>query len=1073
MQRVLRSCVFLLIACSAGLSQSTYGSIVGAVTDASGAIIVGGTVTVTNTETNISKVVITSANGTYEATHLLPGRYRVRTEVQGFKSAIRDGIEIESRAVVRIDFQMEVGSTVSEVQVVASAPVIETETAQIADTRSARQMMELPLLSNANTFPYLLTLPGAQSVSINTYSFNGARSAQADIMIDGVSAPRSSTSLGGTHNTPAMVEEVRLHGANNSAEFQAPGVVSIVTKAGTNQVRGLAFYQHNNSALDARDFFAPKKPVYKTHTYGGTLGGPVYIPKIYDGHDRTFFMLSVWEQRVPGSTTLTSTVPTPGMRQGNFTGVATITDPVTGQPFSGNTIPADRFSPISLRIQDRFYPLPNFGDPNVLKTNNNRTQMAARNIAKRWEARIDQKISEKNMAYARFSWNGAVQEPNETLPTIPVRNGYRRGTTLVVSDAHTIGSSLVNEFRFGRQTSPNQVLGSLSGLEVLQFTGIQGVMPPGDYRGMPAFTFGGAVSDVTSTAHTNDRYHSWVITDNLTLVRGRHTMKWGLDFIHNGTDGVNVSVGSFGQFTFNGYFTGNAYADFLLGLPERSGRLNRRPYQELGGYSPYFFFEDAWRINPKITLTLGARYEYQFPTKDSEGLMFNLDPRTMALIVPDDAFASGKINPLLPSTIKITKASEAGYPQALRVVDTNNIVPRVGLAIRPYQNTVIRAGYGIFIDDFGFSVAAPTGGPLYGFTETFQNTNKRQPQYTFPNPFGTSGSIGTITASGFKVDLKNPYVQQWNLTVERQFGEIGARLSYVGTKGTSLGYTREMNVPLPGTTPFSNSRRPYTQYGSLLFSDNGGNSIYHALQGDVERRFGHGVYFQANWTWSNLITDAGDSRADLGPTIESPFDRVRERGREAYAVRHRVNASLIWQVPFGRGRRYLSNLPHGVNEVAGGWTVSSLLYFETGRYFTPSYSGRDISGTGRTSGRPDCIANGNLPPSERLVTRWFDPSAFSVPPANSGRFGTCGVNTLEGPGLNTQHFSVIKQLYQRSEQMRAEFQLNILNVFNHPNFNTPVANISNATTVAQVQSTRPLVEAAAGRTMTAVLRFQF
>jgi hypothetical protein len=1063
----------LLLASAISFGQSTYGTILGVITDSTAAVIPGSTVTVTNVETNISKTVKSGGGGDYEATHLLPGTYRVRAEMTGFKAAVRDGILVESRASVRVDFQMEVGSARSEIQVTVSAPVIETETAQLADTRTARQLRDLPLLSNVNTFPYLLTLPGAQSVSINTYSFNGTRAAQVDIMIDGIPAPRSTTALGGTYNTNAMVEEVRLHGASNSAEFQAPGVVSFVTKAGTNQVRGTLFYQHNNSALDARDFFEPKKPVYKTHTFGGTLGGPVYIPKIYDGHNRTFFMLSVWEQRIPGSRTLTSTVPTPGMRQGNFSGVAAITDPATGQPFPANSIPASRFSPVALRVQDRFYPLPNFGDSSVLTTNNNRTQMAARNIAKKWEARIDQKISEKNLLYARFSWNGAVQEPTESLPTIPVRNGYRRGTTFVLSDVHTFGSSLVNEFRFGRQTSPNQVLGSLSGLEVLQYTGIQGVSPPGDYRGMPAFTFAGAVSDATSTAHTNDRYHSWVLTDNVTWVRGRHTVKWGFDLLHNGNDGVNVPVGTFGQFTFNGYFTGNAYADFLLGMPERSSRLVSRTYQDIGGYSPYFFFEDAWRISPKVTLTAGARYEYQFASTDSEGLMYNLDPRTMALVVPDKAFGSGRINPLLPSTIGIVRATDAGYPQTLRAVDANNVAPRIGLAVRPFQDTVIRAGYGIFIDDFGFSVTAPSGGPLYGFTETFQNTDKRQPRYTFPSPFGVSGSIGTITGSGFKVDLKNPYVQQWNFTLERQFSDVGVRLSYVGTKGTGLAYTRELNVPIPSTTPFSNSRRPYPQYGSMLFSDNGANSIYHALQADAERRFGRSLCFQGNWTWSNLISDAADSRADLGPTIESPFDRRRERGRESYAVLHRFNGSVIWDVPVGRGRRYLTKLPVMLNELAGGWTVSSLFYFETGRYFSPSYSGRDISGTGRTSGRPDCIANGNLPPSQRLVTRWFDSGAFAVPPANSGRFGNCGVNTLEGPGLNVQHFSVTKRFYQRNEHTSVDFQLSVLNLFNHPNFNVPSANISNASTVAQVQSTRTFIEAAAGRTMTAILRFNF
>lgn len=1064
-----------LLVCTGSFGQSTYGSIVGVVSDATGAVVVGVTVSATNVETNISKAVQTSADGNYEITHLLPGTYRIRAEHQGFQSVVRDGVALESRGVSRIDVQLQVGSTVSEVVVTASGPAIETETAEISDTRSARQLRDLPLLSNESTFAYLLTMPGVQSVSINTFAINGARAAQTDTMIDGISAPRSSTALGGTHNTVEMVSELRVHGSNNSAEFQSPGAISIVTKAGTNQLRGMAFYQHSNSALNARDFFSPSKPSSKRHNFAATLGGPVYIPKLYDGHDRTFFMLSVWGERVPGGTTLTSTVPTPAMSQGDFSAFSAITDPATGSPFPGNRIPADRFSPVALRVQERFYPVPNFGNPAVLTSNNHRTQMLPRNLQNRWEARLDQKITAKNMVYARFSWRGAVQEPNETLPTIPLRNGYRRGSTFILSDAHTFGASLVNEFRFGRQSSPNQVLGSLNGREVLQYTGIQGVSPPGDYRGMPAFTFSGsgAVSNAQSTNHTNDRYHSWTLSDSLTWVRGSHTMRWGFSHVHNGNDGVNVGAGTFGTFAFNGYFTGNSYADFLLGLPERASRATYREYQDQGLNSQYVYFEDAWKVNQKVTLTLGARYEYQHAGKDSEWLMYNLDPRDMSLVVPDRALNSGKINPLLPASIRIVGASAAGYPQALRRPDRNNIIPRIGLAVRPLARTVVRAGYGIFMDDFGFSVLPATGGPLFAFTETFQNTDRRQPRYAFPNPFGASGSPGTATASGFNVDLKNPYIQQWSLTVEREVSDVGVRLSYIGTKGTGLGYTRELNVPLPGTTPFSNSRRPHPQFGSLTFSDNGGNSIYHSLQADAERRFARGLYFQGAWTWGNLITDVGDSRADLGPTIENPYDRSRDRGRDAYAVRHRVTGSLIWEVPVGRGRPYFPNLPAGLNAIAGGWTISSMVFLETGRYFTPSFSGRDTAGIGQTSGRPDCIANGNLPASQRRVERWFDAAAFAIPPANSGRFGNCGVNTLEGPGLNAQHFSLTKRFYEWNERTNVEFQFNILNAFNHPNFNVPAANISNASTVAQVRATRTFLEAGSGRTMTARLRVNF
>jgi hypothetical protein len=1054
-------------------AQSTYGMIVGAVTDPTGALIVGGSVTVTNTETNISKTVLTRGDGNYEATHLLPGTYRVRAETAGFKTARRDSVILESRATVRVDFQLEVGATTTEIQVVATTPVIESETAQLADARTAWQINELPALSAQETFSYLFTLPGVQSVSINTYSFNGSRAAQYEFMIDGIPSPRSSTALGGTHDTLGMVSEVRLHNGGNSAEFQSPAAISIVTAAGTNALHGSLIYYHSNSALNARDFFTPVKSKTKSHEYGFTLGGPVWAPKIYDGRNRTFFMLSYWGNRIPGMHEINATVPTAAMRRGDFSAFSALTDPGTGTPFPGNQVPAARLSSIATRVQERFFPAPNFGDPQVLVSSNYRTLLARRSQHQHLEGRIDQKLTDKNLFYVRYAWKGTVQEPAESLPTIGVRNGYRRGSSFVASDTHTFGPSLVNEARAGFQHSPNQVLGPLNGMAVLRDVGVQGVQGADNLRGMPRFLFNRLVTDVTTSVNnTVDLYEVTTFMNVATLIRGKHTVRAGLDLRRQAYSGIDLPGQFFGEFNFNGFFTGNAYADFLLGLPLSSTRATYRGDPSLRQTSQYLFVEDAWRLGQKITLTLGARYEYQYAAVDKQGLMYNLDPRTMSLVVPDSTSGSGKINPLLPSTIPIVKASDAGYPQSLRLADKDNFVPRLGLAYRPSAHLVIRAGYGIYIDDFGLSITPSYGSPLYGFTETFQNTDRRRPTYVLPNPFGGAGSIGTISASGYRVDLANPYVQQWNLTLERELADIGFRLSYIGTKATGLGYARDLNIPVPSTTPFNNNRRPFPQYRALTFSENGGNSIYHSLQADAERRFARGLYFQAAWTWSNLLSDVSDSGADLGPTIESPFDRRRERAREGYSVRHRVNGALIYQVPVGRGRRFLSGLPAVANHALGGWTLSGLFYFETGRYFTPSFSGVDISATGTTGGRPDRIGNGNLPPGERSVDRWFDPAAFVVPAANTGRFGNCGRNILEAPGLNVQHFSLIKRFWQK-EQRNIQFQLNALNIFNHPNFSPPSANISTASTVARVTSMRTFREAAGARTMTAELRINF
>ena len=1057
------------------LAQSTFGALVGTVTDANGAVVPRVSLTVTNVETNFSKTVQTNGDGNYEATHLLPGIYRLRAELSGFKTFARAGVIVESRATVRIDFQLEVGGQTTTVEVKASTPVIETESPQIAKLRTARQLDELPSVSNGEALPFILTTPGVQSVSINTFSFNGSRAAQSEYTIDGITSPRSfATPLVGTQNTFEMTAELKVQGANNSAEFGSPGVISVITKSGANNLHGSVFYFHSNSALNARNFFTPVKPKTKTHNFGLALGGPVSIPKLYNGHDRTFFMLSYWGERVPGVNQAVATVPTAGMRLGDFSRFTTpIIDPVTGAAFPGNIIPTARLNATSLRIQTRFFPLPNFGNPDLLAAGNFRSLVARRNLTNKWDARIDQKITDRNMLYARYAWRGGPQEPLENLPTIGNRNGYRRSSSFVLSDTHTFSQSLVNEFRIGFQRSPNQVLGPLAGQEVLGFTGIQGVAGGEGLRGLPRFVITGLTS-ISSVNHTADVNQVFQGADIISWTRSNHTIKSGLDLQRTHANGVNLPPQFFGQFNFTPFFTGNAYADFLLGLPASSTRATYQGATYLRATQLSLFVTDDWKLNRRVTLSLGARYEYEFAPVDKDGLFYNLDPRSGALVAPDRTLNSKRINPLLPATIKVVSAAQAGYPQTLLEPDKNNLVPRLGLAVRPWEKTVIRAGYGIYLDNFGMAWIRNQSAPVFSFSETFQNTDRRNPTFSFPNPFGAVGSLGTITASGVKVDFKNPYMQQWSLTVEREvFAEIGVRASYIGSKSTQLGYRRDLNVPPPSTTPFTNARRPFPQFGALLFSDNGGNSIYHGLQVDAERRFTRGLYFQAAWTYSNNLSDAPDDRSDLGGAIENPYDRRRERGRETYSVRHRLNGGVIYELPVGQGRRLLPDLPGIVNHLIGGWTVSSLFYFETGRYFTPTFAGVDISGTGIRGGRPDRLREGNLPPGERDVNRWFDVSAFAIPAANSGRFGTAARNILEGPGLNVQHFSLLKRVYARGEKTNVQFQLNVLNLFNHPNFDLPRADISAPGTVGRIAATRTFLEQAGARTMSAELRINF
>ena len=459
----------LVLALSTPLKgQSTHGSIVGTVTDATNAVLPGVSVMVVNKETNFSRVVLTNDAGYYEATALLAGTYRVQAEFPGFKTLTRDGIVLESRAIVRSDLRMEIGEQSTSIEVRGVSPVIQSETASLSDLKTADHLEQLPNLSTQNLWNVVVTMPGVQTVQGRTiFSFNGARGAQSEIMFDGMSTPRLNTALAGIPNSTEATDEMQVHAANNNAEFASPGVVNLVSRSGGNTLHGNFFYYHTDDKLNSKNPFQTTKPRLKRHDFGASVGGPLVLPKLYNGRDRTFFMVSFYGNQVPGDASYTVNVPTLAMRGGDFSksGV-TVIDPATKQAFPGNVIPASRFSPVAVKIQDRFYGLPNASDPDAL-AGNLRGAIPGPTHENRIDVRIDHKISEKNFIYVRYNWRGQVNSALTSLPSIGLNDGYRGGKGLIVSDTHLFTPNFINEFRFGFQKSPNRQFATQDGNEIL------------------------------------------------------------------------------------------------------------------------------------------------------------------------------------------------------------------------------------------------------------------------------------------------------------------------------------------------------------------------------------------------------------------------------------------------------------------------------------------------------------------------------------------------------------------------------------------------------------------------------
>jgi hypothetical protein len=556
--------------------------------------------------------------------------------------------------------------------------------------------------------------------------------------------------------------------------------------------------------------------------------------------------------------------------------------------------------------------------------------------------------------------------------------------------------------------------------------------------------------------------------NNLTWIRGNHTAKMGVEFRFNRATnfpgGPTFPGLQYGVYSFTGAFSRFDYSDFLLGLPQTATRASIAPAINALNTDFAWYFQDDWKISRKLTLNLGVRYDFNPPYHERDGYLFNFVPSLGALVVPNSNVLSD-VNPLFPTDlVPVMTASEANQPKSLWKSDKNNFAPRFGFAYRPFVDgrTVVRGGYGIYYDYMTSSLwRVGTGGPFVS-QETFINSfSSGSPKFQFPNAFpGGFGSVGVQSFAAIDPDFRTPYIQQWNVTLEHEVKQVGIRASYIGTNSRKLTWRQDINQPAPSTEPFSFDRRPFPGLNSVLMHQNGGTHNYHSLHLTAERKMRNGLHFQAGWTWAKALTDV-QSDGDNGSTPQNSFARLAEYGNTSYIARHRVVGTLMYELPFGPGKSYLSNSSGAVKWLTSGWMVSTLFTNESGLYFSPTYNGFDTSGTNITSGRPDRIGDGNLPSGDRDIRGWFDVGAFRVPgdvtgdgrpDVNVGRFGNASPNTLQGPPMVNFDMGLHKQI-QISEKFRLVGEATFKNAFNHPIYGLPSTNIR-AANAGFITSTR-------------------
>jgi hypothetical protein len=1058
---VLARCIVLLICPAALIAQTTFGRIIGVIRDPGGGVVVGTKVTVKNTGTNIAKSAISDAAGSYEITHLNPGPYEITAESPGFQRFVNTGLLLETGQTLRIDINLQVGQITDTVTVQAQAPVIESETGIVSDVRTGRQMRELPLnfvrgdAFGGGIFKYMSLSPGAYRYEgASSHSFGGSRSFQNAFLMDGVSLGDQ----GGGQVTPAQpsfesVQEMKLSMNNNSAEYGAVATITVTSKSGTNNLHGSAFHQYSTGSLNARNFFQVRVPFRVYNQFGGSLGGPMI-------RNRTFFFGAFEGNRDHTQSIFNSSVPSLALRRGDFSKLRdsqgrpiVIRDFTTGQPFPGNMIPAARQNPVSLRIQELLIPPANFGAPDSL----NQNLRAAVSNAPYWnhfDARVDHHFTGANSLYGRFSWrNLPTPVPEGETPNIGLREQIRRIRNFALVDTHVFSPTVVNELRAGFAYHTNFFNGPLRGLQLVRDLGIRGLTNQLDVPGVPNINVTG-FSQVTQIDYERSQDMVYDFSDNITFIQGGHTIKLGFNHRSNQVSRNPIPVRTFGAYQFTGAYTGFAYSDFLLGVPQITQRYNPRgrTYGRNKVYAGYI--QDDFSVNSQLTLNLGLRYEWVTPFVDKYDRIFNFDPATGSLVVPDATVRERDVQSIFPASIPVLTAQEAGFPErSLRSGDGNNFDPRLGLAWRPFgtTRTVFRSAWGVYRNPMSSAAFnSLTSGPFVS-NETFNNQIVNgSPLFAFPEPFLAVGSLGSQDINALGVNVFNPYTMQWNASIEQELLGMGVRVSYLGTRSVNLLYRRNLNQPVASTIPFNNNRRPYPQFRNIIFIENGGNAMYHALQVEAERKFSRGLYYQVGWTWAKQLAHGIDS-GELGATIQDAYKRSADRGDDLYLMRHRFVSSFIWELPFGPGRSFATTSNVINRWIVGGWQISGIVLLQTGQRFTPTFTGVDPSNTQNVGGRPDRIANGNLPGEQRSLDRWFDPSAFVVPPANAGLFGNSGIGILEGPGTANVNLGLFKNLFF-GERARVEFSISATNALNHPNFRNPNANISAPTTVGRITS---------------------
>jgi hypothetical protein len=1095
------------------LWAQTEADVTGRITDPSGGAIPGAKITVTNPATNARRIVNSDAAGVYDVPALIPGIYTVSVEVAGFKTEVRTGIELQVQQSARLDFQMQVGQVTQRIEVAGNAIQVNTENAELGSVVENQRIVDLPL--NGRDFLQLTALDANVSFGVGNENGAGASRVGGQRITEMISVAGGRTefnyyTLDGISNTdvsfntytflPSIdaIQEFKIQTGIFPAEFgRGTAEINVSTKPGTNNIHGALFEFVRNSSTDAQSYcfaangICPPGNILHQNQFGGEVGGPVYIPHLINGRNKLFFMFDYEGYRQSQAVNESGSVMTAAQRQGDFTGMATIYDPntrvlnsagtqvVSAQTFASecggaNVIPngsncpgmASRLDPIAVKLL-AFQPLPSASGSTNLIDSFPRSQ-----VNNQYTARIDYNQSTNSTWFGRFSLgrevgtliNGPIKEGNDHITSHPLQ--------IELSNVRTFSPTLVNDFRFGYNRLINGVLNYNSGTglnEVGALGGIPGVATPyPQIYGVPSISISGLSgwgddSGIPSLLWNN----TFQFADTLSKVHGKHSIRLGADIRR---DQFTSAANSFirGAFGFNGQYTSNPAAspvggvpaaDYMLGLENLFDSALALAQTQLRGTSQAYFIDDTWKVTPKLTVSIGLRYEYVQPYVEKHDNVANiLWPAANQSALPGLQGSTGPTPLNQPVFIRpgtgnfydktpadfvfgggiiTARTNDApGMGRALYNYWKTDFAPRLGIAYSPTPNWVVRLGAGMFYTQDQHNIDFDPGRNLAARRQL--PANQTLPNLTFENPLGGGATINVlqpfVLAAG--PNMKTPYVEQYLIDVQRQISpNLMLTVGYLGNMGHDIqGLMDNNDPPVPGPGSLGNvpgSLRPYPSFGVIQTNSPWANSAYNGLSVRLAKKTSHGLSLNQVYTWSRAIDDDSAIRDHGGDTQfpQNPYNAIADRSLSIFHIEHRFVTSSLYELPVGKGRAWL-NQGGVANAILGGWQLGGIITMQSGFPVNLS-SGSDPANIGESGYERPSYTGLPVKPAKQTINNWINKSAFKTPAAYT--FGNVGRNVILQPWFGDIDMNIQKR-FAVHEGQYFELRFEGFNTTNHPNF---------------------------------------